>query len=330
MDRAKKIVVIGDVFADMISEVQGFPEKGGRTFGTSFKRNSGGTGGNIAAGLAVLGMDTSIVCGLGDDETGEFLLEELRQSGVNTDHVKVAAGLKSGVVPIMVDEDGERVIYVLVKGSAFEAVKPEDLLFLEEMNPDAICFTGVIIGAHPVEESAILAARRWKGRAKLYFDPNLFYPADHVPEEIKEATRQLADLCDVVLTGETEMRALGISPKNGQTYIVKCGGKGSKWVDETGKERYQIPATRHRPIDTTGAGDTFMAAFVTAEAEGASVEEAMRFASVAAGIAVTKTGARNMPQKTEILETLKEYEKELKEKNQKKTGQQEEENGRLE
>ncbi len=165
MDRAKKVVVIGDVFADMISKVQGFPETGGRTFGTSFMRNSGGTGGNIAAGLAVLGMDTSIVCGLGDDETGEFLLEELKQSGVNTEHVKVTAGLKSGAVPIMVDEDGERVIYVLVKGSAFEAIEPEDLLFLEEMNPDALCLPGVIIGAHPVEESAILAARRWKGRA---------------------------------------------------------------------------------------------------------------------------------------------------------------------
>ena len=158
----------------------------------------------------------------------------------------------------MVDEDGERVIYVLVKGSAFEAIEPEDLLFLEEMNPDALCFTGVIIGAHPVEESAILAARRWKGRAKLYFDPNLCYPADQVPEEIKKATRELADLCDVVLTGETEMRALGLSPKKGQCYIVKCGGKGSKWMDEKEVERYQIPATKHRPTDTTGAGDTFM------------------------------------------------------------------------
>ena len=57
MDRAKKVVVIGDVFADMISKVQGFPETGGRTFGTSFMRNRRRDGaGNIAAGLAVLGM----------------------------------------------------------------------------------------------------------------------------------------------------------------------------------------------------------------------------------------------------------------------------------
>lgn len=101
-------------------------------------------------------------------------------------------------------------------------------------------------------------------------------------------------------------------------------------MDEKEVERYQIPATKHRPTDTTGAGDTFMAAFVAAEAEGASVEKAMRFASVAAGIAVTKTGARNMPRKGQILEALEEYEKELEEKNEKKTGRQEEENGRLE
>lgn len=318
MEKAKKIVVIGDVFADMISEVQGFPENGGRTFGTAFTRNSGGTGGNIAAGLAVLGMDTSIVCGLGDDENGEFLLDELNKSGVKTEHVKINAGLKSGVVPILIGEDGERVIYVLVKGSAFEAVGPEDLLFLEDMKPDVLCFTGVIIGAHPAEETAILTAGRWKGRARLYFDPNLCYPADHVPKEIGEATRKLADLCDVVLTGKTEMQALGLRPKKGQCYIVKCGGQGSMWMDEKGVVRYRIPATKHRPADTTGAGDTFMAAFAAAESDGASIEEAMRFASVAAGIAVTKIGARNMPEKKEILDALKEYEEEMEEKNGRK------------
>ena len=67
------------------------------------------------------------VCGLGDDENGEFLLEELKQSGVNTEHVKVTAGLKSGVVPIMVDEDGERVIYVPVSYTHLDVYKRQIL-----------------------------------------------------------------------------------------------------------------------------------------------------------------------------------------------------------
>lgn len=313
MKEKKNIVVIGDVFADLTAHVQGFPEKGGRTFGTAYTRNGGGTAGNIAAGLAVLGMEPSIVCGIGQDETGDFLMEELRLCNVDVSHVVRKENLKSGVVPILIDRDGERVIYVLVKGSAYEAVESEDVSFLEEMEPDILCFTGVIMGAHPAQETVIETAKRWKGKAKMYFDPNLCYPADDVPEEICAATQELAGLCDVVLTGKTEMEALGLHPRKGQRYIVKCGGKGSMLLDEGGEVTYRLPATRHRPVDTTGAGDTFMAAYVAADAKSLPVYEAMKYASVAAGIAVTKAGARNMPKPKEIEEYMDVYEQDLSE-----------------
>lgn len=313
MNEKKKIVVIGDVFADLTARVQGFPEKGGRTFGTAYTRNGGGTAGNIASGLAVLGMEPSIVCGIGQDETGEFLLDELRLCKVDVSHVIRKKNLNSGIVPILIDRDGERVIYVLVKGSAYESIESEDVSFLEEMQPDIICFTGVIMGAHPAQETAIETAKRWKGKAKMYFDPNLCYPAGDVPEEICAATQQLAGLCDVVLTGKREMEALGLCKGAGQQYIVKCGGKGSMLLDEGGEVKYRIPATKHRPVDTTGAGDTFMAAYVSADAKGYPVCEAMKYASVAAGIAVTKAGARNMPKHQEIEAYMNVYEQEISE-----------------
>lgn len=314
MKEKKKIVVIGDVFADLTGKVQGFPEKGGRTFGTAYTRNGGGSAGNIACGLAVLGMEPSIVCGIGQDETGDFLLHELRLCKVDVSHVIQKENLKSGVVPILIDRDGERVIYVLVQGSAYEAIETEDVSFLEEMKPDILCFTGVIMGAHPAQETAIETAKRWKGKAKMYFDPNLCYPADNVPGEIRAATQQLAGLCDVVLTGKTEMEALLLHPTSGQRYIVKCGGKGSMLLDEGGEVIYKLPATRHHPVDTTGAGDTFMAAYVAADAKGFPVYESMKYASVAAGIAVSKVGARNMPKHQEIETYMKVYEQEISEK----------------
>lgn len=307
----KKIVVIGDVFADMIAQVEGFPEKGGRTYGTSITPGGGGTAGNIAAGLAVLGMDTTIVCGIGGDETGDFLVKGLADAGVNTGYLRRKEGLRSGVVPILIDTDGERIIYVLVKGSAFEVIEPEDVSFLDEIRPDMICLTGVMMGAHPAQETVMWTAEQWKGRAKLYFDPNLCYPAGQVPEEIKMATQKLAGLCDVVLTGASEQKALELHPAKGQQYIVKCGGEGSMLLDEAGEVVYRLKATGHKPVDTTGAGDTFMAAYVAAEAKGYKVREAMRYASAAAGISVTRKGARNMPPEQEIKEYLKLYEQEL-------------------
>lgn len=313
MNEKKEIVVIGDVFADLTAKVQGFPEKGGRTFGTAYTRNGGGTAGNIASGLAVLGMEPSIVCGIGQDETGDFLLDELRLCKVDVSHVIQKKNLKSGVVPILIDRDGERVIYVLVKGSAYESIEPEDVSFLEEMKPDILCFTGVVMGAHPAQETVIETAKRWIGKAKMYFDPNLCYPADDVPREICAATQQLASMCDVVLTGKTEMEALKLHPGEGQRYIIKCGGNGSMLLDDKGEVKYRLPATKHRPVDTTGAGDTFMAAYVAAEAKGFPVHEAMKYASVAAGIAVTKAGARNMPKHQEIEAYMNVYEQEISE-----------------
>lgn len=307
MGQRKKIVVIGDVFADMLARVQGFPEKGGRTYGTPFTRKGGGTGGNIASGLAVLGMDTTIVCGLGADETGDFLLEGLRTEGVNVSHVRQKANLPSGLVPILLDEDGERNIYALVQGSAYECIEPGDVLFLEKMKPDIICFTGVIMGAHPAQDTVLETAKKWKDRAEIYFDPNLCYPADAVPDEVREASRLLAGYSDVVITGEIERKALGLQPHDGQLFIVKCGREGSMLLDERGEVKYRLPATDHQPVDTTGAGDTFMSAFVMSRATGHSVREAMRFATVAAGIAVTKRGARNMPSKEAIAKYMPIY-----------------------
>lgn len=309
MAEKKKAAVIGDVFVDMVAEIEGFPERGGRSYGVPLSRRKGGTAGNIAAGLATLGVKTAIAAGVGDDKNGDYIIQGLEEDGVETRHIQRKKGLASGATAIFTDPEGERNIYVLVKGSAFERIEKEDIEFLEEFQPDAICFTGVVIGSHPAEETACMAAREWKGRAKLYFDPNLCYPADRVPENIKKGTQALAELCDVVLTGETEMKALELKPRKDQMYIVKCGARGSKLLDEEGRELFCIPATHHKPVDTTGAGDTYMAAFVAARSEGRGMREAMEYASVAAGISVTRKGARNMPSPEEIKEGMKEYEK---------------------
>lgn len=307
MKEPKRAVVIGDVFVDMIAEIEGFPERGGRTYGIPFNRKEGGTAGNIAAGLAALDLDTVIIAGIGEDESGEFLLNGLKKAGVNVGWIKPKKGLCSGTTAIFTDPQGERDIYMLVRGSAFEKLELEDLVCLEEIQPDILCLTGVIAGIQPAEEAVLEAVRKWKGKAELYFDPNLCYPADNVPVAVKDGACRIADLCDVILTGKTEMKALGLVPKKGQAYVVKCGGQGSMLVNDKREICFQIPATHHKPIDTTGAGDTYMAAFVAARAQGKTMEEAMKYASVAAGISVTKKGARNMPSALEIEKGTEEY-----------------------
>lgn len=300
MSERKKVVVIGDIFADMLTEIIAYPHCGDGTYGTPLRRNSGGTGGNIAAGLGTLGVDTYIICRLGDDEVGHFLKDDMKNYGVHTEGIPLDADYASGLVLIAVTPDGERTIWVLANGSAYEQLQRDDVAFLEEVQPDAIFVSGVMLGVHPAEESIFAELPKWKGRAKIYFDPNLRYPPEAIPPEVTASMQQLCALSDVVLTGQSEMDALHLHPTKGQTFLVKRGKVGSVLLDENECEVLCVPATEHKAVDATGAGDTYAAAFVCAELEGKTVLEAMRFATVASGIAVTRSGARNMPKKEEI------------------------------
>lgn len=117
--------------------------------------------------------------------------------------------------------------------------------------------------------------------------------------------QEISGLSDVVLTGKIEMEALGLKPRSGQTFIVKDGERGSGLINEKEELLYRVPAMPQKAIDATGAGDTYAAAFVYAEMEGKSVEEAMRFSTAAAGISVTIPGARCMPERQQIEESLR-------------------------
>lgn len=299
-----EVAVVGDVFADMVSHVISYPQNGDGTYGTPLERSSGGTGGNVAAGLGCLDIPTTMVCRLGDDDTGRYLKENMKEYGVDNSGMYLDPASKTGSVVITVDPSGERTIFVFVMDGAYGKLDSDNVSILDKINPKAIFITGVLLGLHPAEEAVFSVAEKWKGKAKLYFDPNLRYPKDAIPAEIKSSMQKMSKLCDVVLAGEGEMNALEMYPVEGQTYIVKCGSKGSKLIDSNMKTILTVPATDHVAVDATGAGDTFAAAYIAGELQGMDIKAAMVYASVAAGFSVTKAGARNMPSDAEIKEYI--------------------------
>ena len=304
MAKNKKVAVIGDLFADHFTRIMQYPAEGESTQGTPFERISGGCGGNIAAGMSVLGVDTYFFVRLGDDDVGRFLMDDLVKSGVHVDGIVLDKENASGITMIAIAPSGERSIWVLAKGSAYEKMVPEDLNYLEEIDPEIIFVSGVLLGTHPTEETILSEIPKWKGRATIYFDPNLRYPPDAVPEALKKAMQQVSDISDVVFAGDVEMRALGLTPQKGQIFIEKFGKDGSSLIDPEGRTLIHVEATDHQATDTTGAGDAYAAAFLAAQLDGRSIEESMRFAAAASGIVVTRFGARTMPTKAEVEEYL--------------------------
>jgi hypothetical protein len=88
-------------------------------------------------------------------------------------------------------------------------------------------------------------------------------------------------------------------PPSLSTVLITLGAKGV-WLSEQGKGEL-IPGFRVQALDTTAAGDTFNGAFVTAELEGLSRRDAIRFAHAAAAISVTRSGAQpSIPLRSEV------------------------------
>ena len=125
----------------------------------------------------------------------------------------------------------------------------------------------------------------------------------------------LLRLVDVITPNETEAQALtGVVVDTEQdaqkaadvlhaygitTVLITLGAKGV-WLSEQGKGEL-IPGFRVQAVDTTAAGDTFNGALVTAELEGKSLREAIRFAHAAAAISVTRSGAQpSIPVRSEV------------------------------
>ncbi|QCJ44722.1 carbohydrate kinase family protein [Bacillus sp. S3] len=300
MNENSEVVVIGDIFADMISRVISYPSNGEGTYGTPLERNGGGTGGNVAAGLGTLKVPTTMICRLGNDETGRFLKEDLAKYGVDTGGIVLDYDTPTGTVVITVDPQGERTIFVFALNSAYGKLNISDVDIIEKIQPKAIFLTGVLLGLEIAENTIFEVANKWKGRARLYFDPNLRHPTNAVPSSIRDSMQRMSKLCDVVLTGKSEMGALGLYPQEEQVFIVKCGKEGSYSLDGNGQTVYTVPPTSHIAIDATGAGDTFAAAYISAELKGYGVKESMEFATIVAGISVTRNGARSMPGIDEI------------------------------
>ena len=128
---------------------------------------------------------------------------------------------------------------------------------MDKVQPDAIFVSGVMVGIHPAEENIFAVLPKWRGRARIYFDPNLRYPPEAIPPEVKASMQKLCALSDVVLTGKREMEALDLHPLEGQTFIVKNGKMGSSLLDGAEQVVYTQPSTEHVAVDATGAGDTY-------------------------------------------------------------------------
>lgn len=281
-----KALCFGSLNIDYTYQVPHFVRKGETLAARSLQVFSGGKGMNQAVALARAGAPTQMAGAIGQD--GLFLLEQLRQAGAGTGYVRVLENERTGNAFIQNDDEGDNCI--LLYGGANQAVSKEQIdRVLENFQAG-----DYLVLQNEISQIPYLMERGHERGMKLVLNPSpmeravLDYPLEYV--DIFMLNRlEGEELLGRECPGEKELLE-----KLGEKYpaaeiVLTLGEKGSLY--RRGETVVSQPAYSVRTVDTTGAGDTFTGFFVSGLMKGLSPKDAMKQASKAAALAVTRQGA---------------------------------------
>jgi ribokinase len=273
------ILTFGSINADLIVPVPHLPRPGETVLGGSYELLPGGKGANQALAARRAGADVMLAGAVGRDSFAAIALASLRGEGIDTRLVRDVE-LPTGCAVIMVSSAGENTIAVAPGANA--AVRcdwvPEELL-------DADTTLVVQLEVPPGETQALISrVRRCRGRCVLNLAPALPIDLGLLPD------------IDLLVVNESEALAMssdltGIARRLRQGLVLTRGAAGATafLADST---RLDLPALPIVPVDTTGAGDTFVGVLAAALDLGAGLEAALRRASAAAGLSCLARGAQ--------------------------------------
>lgn len=256
----------------------------------------GGADSNVAIGLARLGVRVTWFGRVGDDAPGRMIAAGIRGEGVNT----VALIDDSAPTGLMLKfrRTSDRVSVLFRREhSAGSHLAPEDLVSHPALSEASIVHcTGITPALSNSARIATFAAVR-QGRehgALISFDVN-YRPSLWSRMEATAYLSELARECDLVFASPDE---IDLALPNGidaflaarpdRVVVIKNGEHGA--TGYTAHERIEVPAVHVTAHDTVGAGDAFVAGFLSSHLELAPLEENLRRAVVTGAFACTSSG----------------------------------------
>lgn len=289
MPAQTRAFVIGNVCVDETISVSTMPEAGASILGREETRDLGGKGANQAVVMARTGLPTTLVAAVGEDFRAQTIRDQLAPEPVEAKLIALA-GRSSDFSIIFTTPDGENAIVTttdsagsLTTGDAIAAIASADagnLMVLQGNLSEATTF-------------GLLQEARRRGLVTA-FNPSPLRPyfGDFWP------------LIDVVflnrgeaesLTGSSDTTATGKLLQSGVRHVVLTLGGGGAILASRDAAIATIPAVATKAIDTTGAGDTFMAvALASAGLRGVELDtRAIGHAAAASTLTVSRRGTHS-------------------------------------
>lgn len=304
--RTPKIFVTGIYAVDLVFTGNRQPVPGETISASSFMRSHGGKGSNQAVAAARAGADASFFSFIGDDAFGEDACAFWRTEGVHN-KTRLIKGETTGAASIFINKNTGGNSITVFPGAP-RLMGPSDM----DLAESDIAATDVFVVQleQPIEVALRGLELARKHQVITILNPA---PATTLPDEIYA-------LCDYLLPNESEASLLtGLpveSPEQAEAAARVLLGKGVGNVIVTLGEKGALYCNAHETflvepvkmgvcVDTTGAGDGFIAGFAVGLAKKQTPRAAMEFAAALAGISVTRHGAAiSMPTLAEIESAL--------------------------
>lgn len=296
-----RVVGIGACVMDTLIHVPSYPREDTKMRASSSKAAGGGPTATGIVAAAKLGVSAGYMGVLSDDGGGNFLMEDFRKYGVDTDSIKVERGYRSFTSVIWLAADKASRTCVFDKGD----LPP---LTLDEGQRRAICDADILMidgnEMDAAEAAAILA--RENGTKVLYDCGGLYAGVERLLRhtDIMIPSEEFA----LAHTGTDNVRDAAV--KLMETYhpeivVITCGKAGGLYYD--GTEFWEYPAFPVNAVDTNGAGDVFHGAFAAGVVRGFDYKKCCILASATSAIKCTGVGARqSVPDFDTVMSWIKE------------------------
>lgn len=288
-----RVVVVGDVLVDVVVAPTG-PVRPSTDTAATITPTGGGSAANTAAWLAGAGRSVSLVAAVGSDPLGRAATEDLALHGV--EHLgPVLPDARTGCCVVLVDPTGERT--VLPDRGANDALTSDHVGALLD---DAGLMVGRVGWVHLsgyvlLHEGSRSAGQEVVQRARaagvgLSVDAS---SAGRRRDLGGASFLELIEGAEILLATTDELDVLGgqdAALAAVRAVITKRGADGAAWTD--GHEEVEVLATPAHVVDTTGAGDAFVAGFLASWIGGTQVADALAAGAARAAEAVAHAGGR--------------------------------------
>lgn len=268
---------------DTLSEIRKY------TSGMKIHRSTGGSAGNTVCALAALGANPGFIGKVGQDETGAFFGDTLRQRGVNA--LLATCDLPSGIASTFISTDGERTFGTYLGAAA--TLRAEDLSHKMFAGYNYLYIEGYLLQDHDLMLRAVQLAK----------EEGLQVCLDMASYNVVEAERDFFDqlivkYVDIVFANESE--ALAYTGKTPHEALEEIASKCSIAVVKTGKEGSLVKKGTEviqllscpvdNVLDTTGAGDFYAAGFMYGLTCGYSLEKCVQISTILATAVIQEIG----------------------------------------